>query len=318
MPALFVRQSELSVASALFYAAGGTIALASFTVFRDDRNPLNLASLVVCLLAFALAATFLLLGRKMPVGVALVLLSAAAVQVLLLVVFSQNETRSMGSGLLFNTFLLYLVWFGPMWYARVFGYSWLAIYCAAMLLKFSPEARPYLLSLALTSLLLGELIGTYKRRLETSTLTDPLCAIWNKRGLGIMVERSIQDLKRSAKPSSVLFCDLDDFKRINDEFGHTEGDRVLREFARHFYSLTRPQDVLARIGGDEFALLMPETTLQQAFSAAERLHAEMTHCSWSYGAAELEPGESAEEFLARADALMFEHKRQRKTASGPR
>jgi len=234
------------------------------------------------------------------------------VLVLAMVPFSPTVVRAMNPALLFYTFLFYLVWFGPMRLARGFGYLWLAAYCGIMLLRFDSEVWPYLTTVVATSVVLCELVGAYKNRLETHSLTDPLCGVWNKRGFSELVEGASQAVRRTGQPLCLLYIDMDDLKRLNDTRGHAEGDRVLRSFAADLDRLTRPQDSVARLGGDEFAVLLPNTTEHEARSAGDRLRQEIDGVGWSFGAAELRPGELSADFIGRADESMLLEKRRRK------
>lgn len=309
-----IRQSELSIASAVFYFAGGLIALLSVTVFRIEHNPLSLANFVISGLAFIAAAVSLLLGHRLRTLYSLLLLCCNATLVLCFTLFSVNELRFINSGLLFYTFLIYMVWFGPIWVARLFGYAWLAVYWAIAVVRFGEPMLPLLVTLTITSALLGELVGMFRRRLESFSLTDELCGVWNKRGFHLLLERATRSTSRVSSPLSVLFLDLDEFKQINDTRGHVEGDRVLRSFAEQVEAASRPKDVLARVGGDEFVLMLPDCDAEEAESIALRLQRTVDAAVWSYGAAEWRSGETAEEFVSRADAQMFEEKARRKAS----
>lgn len=315
MRALLSRQSELSGASAVFYFLGGVISVLALTVFYDETNPLNIASLLVAIVAFSVSATFIILGERTRLQPALLLMCVSGTLVLILVALSRFELRAVGSGLLFYTFFIYLAWFGRMWLTRIIGYSWLAGYCIVMTIKFGPDILQFLSTLILTAVILGELVGAFKHRLETTSVTDPLCGIWNKRGFDQVVERTIRIARRTGEPITVLFLDLDDFKLVNDAHGHREGDRVLRSFTAQLEANTRPQDTLARVGGDEFLLLLPDTTEAEAETLVERLRTSVTATPWSCGWAEYVPGESMDAVVARADERMLESKRRRKLAS---
>lgn len=312
MQAIWARQSELSIASAVFYFIGGVIALALVTVLLDPTNPLNVVSLLTSALSFFLMIVFLVVGRRATERSALLLMCLSAAMVLLSACLTPRELRAINSGLLFYPIIMYLVWFGRRPLARIFGSIWLMIYCLVVWAKFGADIAPFLLTLALTSLVLSELIGLYKDRLEATSLTDPLCDVWNKRGFEAVMSRAIRISARTKQPISVLYFDLDDLKRVNDTQGHSAGDRLLQDFARQVDLLTRPEDELARLGGDEFALLMPGSDALAAETVALRLREQTTASAWSFGVAQMEPGESPEEFLARADQLMFEEKRRRK------
>lgn len=314
MKRLLERQSDLSIASALFYLAGGVLSVLSITVFHDGTHRPNPVRPFVAVASFGLAVAFIVRGRAFNRTLALVLLCVSAMFVLGLVFIASTELRAMNSGLLFYTILVYLVWFGPMWLARVFGYGWLAIYCTVVAIRFSEEAPLFLSTLVITTVILGELVGIYKNRLEASSLTDPLCEVWNKRAFEAALAKTVASAHRGGRPLSLMYLDLDGFKEVNDSLGHAEGDRILRDFARTIEANVRTQDVFGRLGGDEFALLLPDTTLEEAERIGRRLQSVATLTAWSFGAAQLLRRESVEQFTARADALMLARKRLRRAA----
>nr|WP_237464793.1 GGDEF domain-containing protein [Leucobacter luti] len=170
------------------------------------------------------------------------------------------------------------------------------------------------MTLAVTGLLAGELIGRFKARLERTSITDPLCDVWNKRGFERLLGPAVTAAQRSGQPLSLLYLDLDDFKRVNDAHGHAAGDRVLQEFARAVRDHSRPQDVFARFGGDEFVLLTIDANAEQALAAGERLRRQIPDPGWSFGVSEWRRGESPEAFISRADLLMLNEKHERKRA----
>ncbi len=107
--------------------------------------------------------------------------------------------------------------------------------------------------------------------LERQAHLDALTGLLNRRGLARALEREARQGRRIQTPLSALFIDFDDFKKLNDRFGHYVGDRVLARIAHRMESLLRPRDHLGRIGGDEFLLILPSATSLQAEIVAERL-----------------------------------------------
>lgn len=109
-------------------------------------------------------------------------------------------------------------------------------------------------------------------RLRTQSESDPLTGVWNRRKFDAELERLSKLTKRYQNPSACIgILDIDYFKRINDQFGHDKGDGVLKKLANFLKSECRSTDIVARIGGEEFAVLMPHTTITEGYATMERL-----------------------------------------------
>ncbi|MDO5504888.1 MAG: GGDEF domain-containing protein [Pseudoxanthomonas suwonensis] len=151
------------------------------------------------------------------------------------------------------------------------------------------------------------------RQLEALALLDPLTNIGNRRALLLRLKR----MAATASGTSLLLFDLDEFKRINDTWGHEQGDEVLRRFAMLLQQSGRDGDEMFRLGGEEFVLVLPGTPLQQARDLAEHLLEAVQRqlvvgedrITVSIGVAQGRTAEAAEQWLARVDALMYRAKR---------
>lgn len=150
---------------------------------------------------------------------------------------------------------------------------------------------------------------------------DFLTGALSRQGFEALARRHVGRVQRHAGPLALLILDLDHFKRINDTLGHAAGDAVLRAFVQMAQAQLRPTDVLGRIGGEEFALLLPDTDSSSAMHLAERLRkAAAAHvvtagaqsCSYSIsgGVAAWHPGESFDRLSARADRALYDAKHQ--------
>jgi len=106
-------------------------------------------------------------------------------------------------------------------------------------------------------------------------LTDELTGLYNRRHLVNIASAALTQAQRDRAPLSLLLLDLDHFKQINDTYGHPTGDEVLRQISKQLRELSRPSDTLARIGGEEFCLLMPNTATHDALQVADRLRREV-------------------------------------------
>jgi diguanylate cyclase (GGDEF)-like protein len=160
------------------------------------------------------------------------------------------------------------------------------------------------------------------RLLAERASTDPLCGLYNRAYLQQALDREVARWRRYAQPFTVLMIDLDDFKRVNDLFGHDVGDDVLRVVAGALREGLREGDVLARYGGDEFCALLPGTPLEAARPVADRLRARVAEVcarletpkriAASLGIAttdDLRPGADGADLLRLADRAMLAAKR---------
>jgi len=150
---------------------------------------------------------------------------------------------------------------------------------------------------------------------------DPLTGIHNGRAFAEEAERFLALARRKARPITVVFIDLDDFKKVNDLQGHSGGDRVLCSVAQTLLKCTRPYDLVARLGGDEFCVLLPDTGAAAArgfmAQSSERLERESAQGNWqvsfSVGVATFrEPPSTVDVALGAADELMYQAKRSGK------
>lgn len=161
-----------------------------------------------------------------------------------------------------------------------------------------------------------------KAELERLSLTDALTGLANRRSLEATLGNEMRRAIRYHHPLSLLLLDLDHFKRVNDTYGHPVGDHVLRTVATILKTSLRETDTVARMGGEEFAVILPETRCEDAVRVAERLRSavEAHGCltptgtlplTISIGVAVRQEGESTlESFVARADAALYEAKRR--------
>jgi len=171
------------------------------------------------------------------------------------------------------------------------------------------------------TLLTEAAVAENEARLQLLAGTDGLTGLANRRlflqALGHESERA----RREGRQLSVAIVDVDHFKRINDLHGHDIGDRALVHLAGHLRALVRPYDVLARIGGEEFALLLPDTHLREAVAVTERFRGTLAGSALlidgrpstltvSVGVAQLGRHESVDDWLRRADQALYSAKHE--------
>jgi diguanylate cyclase (GGDEF)-like protein len=116
------------------------------------------------------------------------------------------------------------------------------------------------------------------QKVQSLAVTDELTGIYNRRAFQKVLDRELRRSKRYQKPLSLIMLDVDGFKAINDTYGHQAGDSVLKVLAAQLQSSIRDIDFLARYGGDEFAVILPETKIEEAYILAERLKGMVQSC----------------------------------------
>ncbi len=170
-------------------------------------------------------------------------------------------------------------------------------------------------------LLFGYLLARIKLLHEQMSLmayTDPLTNIYNRLHFGNFLDSEIDRVKRYGGTFSIIFFDLDRFKKINDEHGHLVGDEVLKEVAEIVENANRSADIFARYGGEEFIILAPSTDAIGAQKHAERLRKdienhhfnEVNHLTCSFGIAEYKADvDDIPSLLDRADTALYNAKK---------
>ena len=148
------------------------------------------------------------------------------------------------------------------------------------------------------------------RLLESTARTDSLTGLANRRGWDEALAREVSRAKRTGEPLCVAVIDIDHFKAINDEHGHGIGDRFLKRCSFAWRSQLRGADLLARWGGEEFALILPDCELAAGLEVVERLRAKTPDDqTCSAGVAVWDGEEAGEDLLGRADRSMYQAKR---------
>ncbi|MBM5570315.1 MULTISPECIES: sensor domain-containing diguanylate cyclase [Deefgea] len=158
-------------------------------------------------------------------------------------------------------------------------------------------------------------INRSQRYLETLARTDGLTRLLNRRAFEVVLTQKLSELSRRPRPVSGILVDIDYFKQVNDQFGHTTGDAVLQQVAQLLRASARAGDTVARWGGEEFVILLDDCPKAQALELAERLRLKVAHFDFalpdsfrvtvSLGVVELQPGETEIEFFQRADQLLY-------------
>jgi len=191
--------------------------------------------------------------------------------------------------------------------------------------EFTPRVRDAIMTLMGEVDTLRRELGSLRSRLDEAEKVadqDHLLPLLNRRAFVRELTRYIAFTGRYGTPASLVYFDLDGFKLVNDTFGHAAGDAVLEHFSRILLDNVRDSDVVERLGGDEFGILLSHAGQDQAHKKADLLARALNerHTMWqgraipasfSYGAFELKAGEDAATAMARADEAMYAQKRGR-------
>ncbi|WP_378950144.1 GGDEF domain-containing protein [Mesorhizobium sp. ANAO-SY3R2] len=163
-------------------------------------------------------------------------------------------------------------------------------------------------------------LSARSRNLERAALTDGLTGMQNRRYFDDALKEYLGEFRRIDRPVGLMILDLDHFKRVNDTYGHDVGDEVLRSVAKCLKNMTRYHDVVARLGGEEFAIVAPNMDLELLKRFADRMRKAIAmlpidagstqlNVTSSVGLALWDREETAEEFYRRADKQLYEAKR---------
>jgi diguanylate cyclase (GGDEF)-like protein len=279
--ALFEDPATMARTFTYLFGIGGAILLASLAIpVSGGRNEVGL--LVIGLIELGAAAVLLVQFDRLPPWAFRALPPAGAVLISFAVYFGGSDAPS--------AYALYYFWVAL---AACFFFRWLVVavslvvasagYAAALLaldhvqsagLKWAVATGTLLATGAVMTALRGQLERLVVE-LGAAARTDSLTGLANRRELEERFTAELERSTRGGRPLAIVVLDLDWFKEFNDRFGHAAGDRALRRLGDALKLATRTSDIVARLGGEEFGVLAPETDEEEARLLAERLRAEV-------------------------------------------
>jgi diguanylate cyclase (GGDEF)-like protein len=299
----------VQIGPALFY-----VALSQFTGLKYSRT------LVVGLLGAVLVSLMYFTYGRDDIHMRLIILSIGSIAMVF--ILSHQLWRTLGTPLRFSASLM-LVSF-------VFHGLFLVVRTASLLLDplqadgITPiQSATYLFSFAVSFFWSMGFVLMVSHRLRNDLMeiatVDVLTHIPNRRATQVFLEKELSRVKRHTGEFSVLLIDIDNFKQVNDRWGHATGDFVLAETARLFQGMIRKQDWVGRWGGEEFLMILPGALLNEAASLAERVRAEIAarefregeaslRITISIGVASAAGAERIDEMLKKADDALYSSK----------
>lgn len=304
------NRRERARALALLHAAGAVLAAAP--VVLPHAPGLHLLPLLLLALGAGLsAAVFVALGARLPSAACQWILAIDTVLMSIVL-----YTAGLPAAEPYAAFFITLAVFAFHFFRRISAIA----HVTAMALGFAVALgagtsdmrwiTPWAV-VTVTALMAGGVVGSLSRKARRFARADALTGLANRIAWEESVGREVARAERDGTPLCVAIFDLDHFKVCNDRDGHAAGDLVLREAARAWRPKLRPTDLLARWGGDEFALLLPNCPLDGAVAVVERLRQAMpVGLTFSAGIADWHPGEpNAELAIRRADRELYGAKR---------
>ena len=293
--------------AAIFSVAATLAMLAVVVPHGDEVNERTVFA--TSLLAYPFAAMLLWAGSRLPRWLVHAILVCGTIMVAV-GVHAAGGGRVAGAASLFY-----------LWVAVYVGYyfAWptvaahlaviVASYSVLLVIENEPAGPGLVLGMAGAVVFTAVVVGSLSGRLRAQASTDPLTGLPNRRGWEPTLERELARVRRRRTPLCVAVLDLDRFKEFNDEQGHLAGDRLLKEVAATWLGLLRDTDVLARYGGDEFGIILPDCYPNKAQEIVSRLcAATVGGATCSAGIASADGDITSSELIDRADRALYQAK----------
>lgn len=273
---LFSQRGEVSDVLTVFLANVLLAAsLSTYTVglYQFQKRQLPKMAVWLPVLLIGLVTISLINYPVVRATLGSLILSAQVTFLLLALLSKRKETVGLGQYYLIVSFSLFLAIFVARWLAPIFGFADSLSINATGTLQSLSLLTPVV---CITLIAMGFIVMGKERSDERNlrlAMQDELTGLANRRHVLDVLAQQLAAVTRANLPLSLLMLDIDHFKQINDSYGHPAGDQVLRQVASCLRSRLRAQDVAGRVGGEEFLVVLPQTSLEGALGLAEALRA---------------------------------------------
>jgi diguanylate cyclase (GGDEF)-like protein len=302
-----VTRREMARSMAALFALAATLSLGALAIPHGHDVNVAVAALTSSF-AYPIALGLYLAGERVPRWLIHAVLAGGIVMVAI-GIHNAGNGRLAGSASVFYLWVaVYAAYFFP-WGAVAAHLGLVAAsYAAILAIEHEPAGPALLVGMTGTTIATVLVVSSLVRRLRDQATTDPLTGLPNRRGWEWSLEREFARAARRGSPLCVAVLDLDNFKALNDTSGHLAGDRVLKVAASTWMGLLRDSDVLARYGGDEFAVILPDCAPQKATDIIDRLCAATQGSTCSVGVAWAGAKDDTRAIIERADRALYEAK----------
>jgi diguanylate cyclase (GGDEF)-like protein len=304
----------MAINGAMLYGAGAL--LVGVFLVLPHPPPRSMVAVLGAGGIATLVTLLLIAGRNWLPANIFPALTAAGTAIISILIYSDGSQPS-SFALLYVWAAVYAFYFYPRTMAALEA-AWIAVAAAAALGLSGPGTFPFFrwLMVTATSVMAGLAVRQLVVQVRSLADKDILTGVYSRRKFHEEMERERHRAGRSGRPLGLVLLDLDNFKRMNDVRGHVQGDRHLREAAQAWRQQLRTTDLLARFGGEEFVVILPDTGYEEARLAADRLRGVVPSGETaSAGVAVWDGKETPTELLARADAALYEAKAQGRDAT---